>query len=43
MLSYSVLFINKTLCIADEFSGILTNLPEPKVTIIKLDNLNKNL
>ena len=42
MLSYWVLFINKTLCIADEFSGILTNLPEPKLTIIKLDNLNKN-
>ena len=43
MLSYPALFINKKLCRAQVFSGIFTNLPEQKLEIIKLNNLNKNL
>ena len=41
MSSYSVLFINKKLCRAKTFSGILTNLPK-KLAAIKLINLNKS-
>lgn len=35
--------MNKKLCIAEEFSGILSDLAKQKMTIIKLSNLNENL
>ena len=41
MLSYSVLFINKTFCRAEAFSGILTDLPNQKLATIKSNNVNK--
>ena len=43
MLSHSTIFINKTLCRAEAFSGILTNLAKQKLATIKLNNLNKIL
>ena len=39
MISYSVLFINKTFCRAKAFSQILTDLPKCKLAIIKSNNL----
>ena len=41
--SYPALFINKKLCIAETFSIVLTNLPKPKLEIINLNNLSKNV
>ena len=36
-------FVNKKLFKVKSFSGILSNLRREKLTIIKLNNLNKNL
>ena len=39
----AILKLNKMLCRADAFSGILTNFPRQELAKIKLNNLNKTL
>ena len=43
MLSYSTLYIEKMLSIAEAFSRISINLPKQKLDLIKINNLNKSV